>query len=60
MRPDFHINVLVVFRKARTLYQFDQYVNNFNMNMDEYLDFANIITPKQFLEKIAGIDVEKL
>ena len=36
------------------------YINNFNMNMDEYLDFANIITPKQFLEKIAGIDVEKL
>lgn len=24
------------------------YINNFNMNMDEYLDFANIITPKQF------------
>lgn len=36
------------------------YINNFNMNMDEYLDFANIITPKQFLEKIAEIDVEKI
>ena len=36
------------------------YINNFNMNMDEYFNFENIISPKQFIEKIAEIDVEKL
>ena len=36
------------------------YINNFNMNMDEYFNFQNIISPKQFMEKIAEIDVEKL
>ena len=36
------------------------YINNFNMNMDEYFNFENIISPKQFMEKIAKIDVEKL
>lgn len=36
------------------------YVNNFNMNMDEFLSVENVITPKQFMEKIAEIDVEKL
>ena len=36
------------------------YINNFNMNMDEYLSFGNVVTPKQFLDKIAEIDVEKL
>ena len=36
------------------------YINNFNMNMDEYFNFENIISPKQFMEKIAEIDVEKL
>lgn len=36
------------------------FVNNFNMNMDEYLEMGEIISPKQFMEKIAGIDVEKL
>ena len=35
-------------------------INNFNMNMDEYLSFGNVVTPKQFLDKIAEIDVEKL
>ncbi len=36
------------------------YVNNFNMNMDEFGEMGSIITPKIFMEKIAGIDVEKL
>ena len=36
------------------------FVNNFNMNMDEYLEMGEIITPKQFLEKISHIDVEKI
>lgn len=36
------------------------YVNNFNMNMDEFGEMGSIITPKIFMKKIAGIDVEKL
>ena len=36
------------------------HINNFNMNMDEYFSFENIISAKQFMEKIAEIDVEKL
>lgn len=36
------------------------YVNNFNVNMDEYVDAGRIINTKQFMEKIAAIDVEKL
>lgn len=36
------------------------FVNNFNMNMDEYLEMGEVVTTKQFLEKISHIDVEKL
>lgn len=36
------------------------FINNFNMNMDEYREMGEIITPKQFLEKISHIDVEKI
>lgn len=36
------------------------YINNFNVNMDEYLDMGKVINTKQFMEKIAAIDVEKL
>ncbi|MGN0532946.1 MAG: hypothetical protein ACI4IK_01190 [Eubacterium sp.] len=36
------------------------FINNFNQNMDEFSDFGEVITPKQFLDKIAVIDVEKL
>ncbi|MGN1203367.1 MAG: hypothetical protein ACI4RF_08715, partial [Eubacterium sp.] len=36
------------------------FVNNFNMNMDEYAQMGKLITPKQFMEKISVIDVEKL
>lgn len=36
------------------------YVNNFNMNMDEYFEMGEIISPKAFMQKIAVVDVEKL
>lgn len=36
------------------------FVNNFNLNMDEYLEMGEIISPKAFMKKIADIDVEKL
>ncbi len=36
------------------------FVNNFNMNMDEFFEMGEIISPKQFMEKIAVIDVEKI
>ncbi|MGN0522229.1 MAG: hypothetical protein ACI4IQ_06290 [Eubacterium sp.] len=36
------------------------YVNNFDLNMDEYFEMGEVISPKQFMEKIAVIDVEKL
>ncbi len=36
------------------------YINNFNMDMDDFLEFGEVITPKMFMEKIAVIDVEKL
>ena len=36
------------------------FINNFNMNMDDFFDYGLVITPKQFMEKIAVIDVEKL
>lgn len=36
------------------------YVNNLNMNMDEFFELGEIITPKCFLDKISVIDVEKV
>ncbi|MDD6729276.1 MAG: hypothetical protein PUE08_08685 [Eubacteriales bacterium] len=36
------------------------YVNNFNMNMDEFFSMGKVISPKEFMEKISVIDVEKL
>lgn len=36
------------------------YINNFNNNMEEFLDKGKVITPKEFMEKISRIDVEKL
>ena len=36
------------------------YINNFNMDMDDFFDYGTVITPKMFMEKIAVIDVEKL
>lgn len=36
------------------------FINNLNMNMDEFFDAGKVIAPKEFLDKIAGIDVEKV
>lgn len=36
------------------------FVNNFNLNMDDFFDMGEVITPKQFMDKIAVIDVEKI
>lgn len=36
------------------------FVNNLNMNMDDLFEMGKVITPKEFLDKIAKIDVEKL
>lgn len=36
------------------------FVNNFNLNMDEFFNVGKVISPKQFMEKIAVIDVEKI
>jgi len=36
------------------------YVNNFNLNMDEFAQMGEVISPRQFMDKIAVIDVEKL
>lgn len=36
------------------------FINNFNMDMDDFFDLGEVITPKAFMEKIAVIDVEKL
>lgn len=36
------------------------FVNNINMNMDEYFDMGTVVSPKEFMEKISVIDVEKV
>ena len=36
------------------------FVNNFNMNMDDFFELGEVISPKDFMDKIAVIDVEKL
>ena len=36
------------------------FVNNINMNMDEFSDMGTVISPKEFMDKIAVIDVEKV
>lgn len=36
------------------------FVNNFNLNMDEFFDMGEVITPKEFMDKIAACDVEKI
>lgn len=36
------------------------YINNFGMNMDEYFEIGEIVSPKSFMKKISSIDVEKL
>lgn len=36
------------------------FVNNFNLNMDDFFDMGEVVTPKDFMDKIAVIDVEKI
>ncbi len=36
------------------------FINNFNMNMDEYMEMGQQISTKEFMKKISAIDVEKL
>ena len=36
------------------------FVNNFNLNMDDFFDMGEVITPKVFLDNISRIDVEKI
>ena len=36
------------------------YVNNFNLNMDDFAAIGTVISTKEFMDKIAVIDVEKI
>lgn len=36
------------------------FINNLNVNMEKFFGHGQVIAPKEFLEKIAVIDVEKL
>ncbi|MBR3149602.1 MAG: hypothetical protein IKF64_05470 [Eubacterium sp.] len=36
------------------------FINNLNMNMDDFFELGLVISPKSFMDKIAVIDVEKL
>lgn len=36
------------------------YINDINMNMEEFYEIGEVISPKAFLDKIAVIDVEKV
>ena len=36
------------------------FINNLNMNMDEFFEMGQVVTPKDFLDKIAVIDIEKV
>lgn len=36
------------------------FVNNLNMNMDDLFKIGRVVSPKEFLDKIAEIDVEKV
>ena len=36
------------------------FINNFNMNMDDFADFGYVITTKDFLDKIANVQTEKV
>lgn len=35
------------------------FINDFNMNMDDFHQMGQVITTKEFLDKIANIDIEK-
>ncbi|MBE6719827.1 MAG: hypothetical protein E7571_04105 [Ruminococcaceae bacterium] len=59
-------NVKQIYEDAKRLHIDIEYtgvpvfVNNINMNMDDFFELGEVISPKDFLDKIAAIDVEKL
>ncbi len=59
-------NVKQIYEDAKRLHIDVEYsgapifVNNINMNMDDFFDLGEVISPKAFMDKIAAIDVEKL
>ncbi|MCD7872232.1 MAG: hypothetical protein LUG21_02815, partial [Clostridiales bacterium] len=36
------------------------FINNFNLNMDDFFDMGTVITPKELMDKISAVDVEKI
>lgn len=36
------------------------FINNFNLDMDDFFEMGIVITPKQFMDKIAEVDVQKI
>lgn len=36
------------------------FINNFNLDIDDFFGIGTVITPKEFMDKIAQIDVEKI
>lgn len=36
------------------------FINNFNLNMEDFFEIGETVTPKEFMEKISVIDVEKI
>ncbi len=36
------------------------FVNNFNLNMDEFFDMGRVISPKEFMGIVSAVDVEKV
>ncbi len=61
-----HYDVEQIFEDAKRLHIDIEYektpvfVNNFNLNMDDFFEMGEVITPKKFMDKIAVIDVEKI
>ena len=59
-------NVKQIFEDAKRLHIDVEYsgvpifINNVNMNMDDFFNLGEVVSPKQFMDKIAAIDVEKL
>lgn len=36
------------------------FINNFSLDMDDFFDYGIVTSPKQFMDKIANVDVEKI
>lgn len=64
---DYHqYNAGQIFEDAKRLHIDIEYagvplfINNFNLNMDAFFEMGQVISPKELMEKIADIDVEKV